>query len=181
MEEYVTIAEGARRLGVTTKRIQRAIRAGELSARRPHSNKAEIFLADLQAWFERVPIRPGKMHERLAALEAQVATLETEVHRLSRQLEASPVIKRKMPPEPDEEAPTNFVYLSDFCAQHFVPYQAAADLFPHLIRGQYITVHRRKQAILGAKGLHDFWVQMHTRSDFRSCDECPHPVSGQRV
>ncbi len=42
MEEYVTIAEGARRLGVTTKRIQRAIKAGDLPVHRPHSNKAEI-------------------------------------------------------------------------------------------------------------------------------------------
>ena len=38
MEEYLTIAEATRRLGFTTKSIQRAIKASNLSARYPHPN-----------------------------------------------------------------------------------------------------------------------------------------------
>jgi predicted transcriptional regulator len=71
-------------------------------------------------------------------------------------------------------APEGFTYLSDFCSQHHVPYQAAADLFPRAIHGQKIKVGRRNQPIIGPKGRHDFYVQLHTRADFRTCDDCPH-------
>ena len=49
MDEYVSIAEAARRLGdVSDKTIRRAIHDGKLSARYPHPNKAEISIEDLK-------------------------------------------------------------------------------------------------------------------------------------
>jgi hypothetical protein len=169
--EYITIAEATRRLGtISDKTIRRAIKAGKLQARYPYPNKAEISITDLETWYASLYVRPGETRDRLATLEARVTELEAEVQSLSRQLEA----KKKEPPKPTISVPDGFTYLSDFCAQHYVPYQAAADLFPHMIRGQYITLQRRKQPVIGVKGRHDFWVQLHNRSDFRACDDCPH-------
>ena len=180
MEEYVTIAEATRRLGtVSDKTIRRAIKAGKLQARYPQPNRAEVSITDLQEWYASRSVPPGETQERLTALETRVAELENEVETLRKQLET--MAKKKEPPKPSATAPDGFTYLSDFCTEHFVPYQAAASLFPHLIRGQYITVQRRKQAVIGPKGKHDFWVQLHTRPDFRSCDECPHEENGQSV
>lgn len=107
--------------------------------------------------------------ERIEKLTARVATLESQLQGLQT---AGP--KKRVPPKPDEEAPEGFTYLSDFCTQHYVPYQAGADLFPRAIHGQHITVQRRKHAVIGPRGKHDFYVQLHTRDDFRACDDCPH-------
>jgi HAMP domain-containing protein len=175
--EYITIAEATRRLGtISDKTIRRAIKAGKLQARYPHPNKAEVSVADLEAWYHSLIVRPGETQDRLTALESRVTQLENEVQALRRQLETGVPVKRE-PPKPATIAPDGFAYLSDFCAQHYVPYQAAADLFPHMIRGQYITVQRRKQPVIGVKGRHDFWVQLHNRPDFRACDDCPHEAS----
>lgn len=180
MEEYITIAEAARRLGdVSDKTIRRAIHSGKLAARYPQPNKAEISITDLQEWYASRSVRPGETQERLTALEARVEALESEVQALRSQL--GTMATKKAPPKPSATAPDGFNYLIDFCAQHYVPYQAAADLFPHMIRGQYITVQRRKQAVIGPKGRRDFWVQLHTRPDFRACDDCPHEEHGQSV
>jgi excisionase family DNA binding protein len=176
MDEYVNIAEAARRIGISDKTIRRAIHAGKLSARYPHSNKAEVSMADLQAWHSSRYVRPGQTEDRIAALESRVGQLESEIQALREQLTA-----KKAPPKPTTAAPDGFTYLSDFCAQHYVPYQAAADLFPRAIHGQWITVQRRKQAVIGPKGKHDFWIQLHSRTDFRSCDDCPHEEHGPSV
>ena len=175
MEEYITIVEAARRVHLSDKTLRRAIKAGKLLARYPQKNKAEVSLADLEAWYHSLTVRSGETQERLTALEMRVAELEAQVQSLRKQLEA----KKKEPPKLATTAPDGFTYLSDFCTEHFVPYQAAADLFPHMIRGQYLTVQRRKQAVIGPKGKRDFWVQLHTRPDFRSCDDCPHEEDGQ--
>ncbi len=177
MEEYITITEAARRVGLSDKTLRRAIKAGKLSARYPQKNKAEVSIADLEAWYHSLTVRPGETQERLTALEMRVGELEAQVLSLHKQLEA----KKKEPPKPATTAPDGFTYLSDFCTEHYVPYQAAADLFPHMIRGQYLTVQRRKQAVIGPKGRHDFWVQLHNRPDFRACDDCPHEEYGQSV
>jgi hypothetical protein len=180
MEEYVTIAEAARKLGdVSDKTIRRAIHSGKLAARYPQPNKAEVSVKDLQEWYASRSVRPSETQDRLTALEARVEALESEAQALRSQLEA--MATKKEPPKPATTAPDGFTYLSDFCAQHFIPYQAATDLFPHMIRGQYITVQRRKQAVIGPKGRRDFWVQLHTRPDFRACDDCPHLEDGQSV
>jgi hypothetical protein len=174
MEEYVTITEGAKQLGVSTKRIQRAIKAGKLKARYPHPNKAEISVKDLQTWYALLRVSPGETQDRLRALETRVSDLEAEVQLLRRQIESSAPAPARKPPKTDEAPPAGFTYLSDFCTQHFVPYQAAADLFPHAIHGQKIKIGRRLYPIIGPKGRHDFFVQLHNRPDFRTCDDCPH-------
>ncbi len=175
MEEYVTIAEGARRLGLTTKRIQRAIKAGDLSARRPHSNKAEISMADLQAWFDGLHVRPGETQDRLAELEARVGDLGAQLTELREQTQRIEELRlKRTPPKTNGVPPEGFVYLSDFCTLHHVPYQAAEELFPRAIYGQKITVRRRNYPVIGPKGRHDFWVQLHPRADYVTCDDCPH-------
>ncbi len=178
MEEYVTIAEGAKRLGVTNKRIQRAIKAGNLSARYPHPNKAEISVEDLESWHATLHVRPGETQDRLSALESQVSKLTARVATLEGQLVTG---ARKTPPKPDEAPPEGFTYLSDFCAQHFIPYRAAEDLFLHGIHGQKIKIGHRLYPMIGPRGRYDFWIQLHTRPDFRTCDDCPHEESGQSV
>jgi transposase-like protein len=180
-EEYVTIAEAARRLGtISDKTIRRAIHDGKLAARYPQPNKAEVLMTDLQAWFDSLRIRPGETQDKLAALESRVATLEREVQELHRQLEASPIAKRALP-KIDTEPPEGFIWLSDFCYLHHIPYQAALDLFPHAIHGQRIGPKRRNYPAIGPKGQRDFYVQLHTRDDFVTCDDCPHEEHGQGV
>jgi polyhydroxyalkanoate synthesis regulator phasin len=109
---------------------------------------------------------PENLTAKVKALEHEVSELKARVE----QLES----KKKRIPKTDEAPPEGFVWLTDFCTQHFVPYQAAADLFPHMIRGQNITVGRRNHPVIGPRGRRDFWVQLHTRPDFRACDNCPH-------
>lgn len=174
MEEYVTIAEGARRIGLSDKTVRRAIHDGKLSARYPHPNKAEVLIEDLEAWHSSLHVRPGETQNRLAALESRVATLESEVQELRGQLQDS---KKKTSRKPDTAPPDGFTYLSDFCTLHHVPYQAAADLFPRAIHGQPIKVGRRNYPVIGPRGRHDFYVQLHTRDDYVKCDDCPHEES----
>jgi hypothetical protein len=83
------------------KTLRRAIKAGKLSARYPKKNKAEVSLADLEAWYHSLTVRPGETQERLTALEMRVAELEAEVLSLRKQLEA----KKKEPPKPATTAP----------------------------------------------------------------------------
>lgn len=181
--EYITIAEAARRLGtISDKTIRRAIAAGKLKARYPHPNRAEVSTEDLQAWHHSLTIRPGETQNRIEELEARVAQLEDQVSALRHQVEASSPAK-KAQSKPETAAPGGFTYLSDFCYLHHVPYQTAADLFPRAIHGQKIKVRGRLQPIIGPRGRHDFYVQLHTRADFRTCDDCPHKITenGQSV
>lgn len=191
--EYITIAEAARRLGtVSDKTIRRAIAAGKLEARYPHPNKAEVSTEDLQNWYALLRVRPGETQSRLAELEARVIQLESEVRELRDQLESKVRELRdqlearapaKKPPKTEEVPPEEFTWLADFAAQHFIPYHVAADLFPRAIHGQPIKVKGRNHPAIGARGRRDFYIQLHTRADFRTCDDCPHEIieSGQSV
>jgi excisionase family DNA binding protein len=174
MEEYISIMEAARRIGLSDKTVRRAIHDGKLSARYPHPNKAEISIQDLEAWYTSLHVRPGETQSRLTALESRLSDLEAEVKSLRQQLESSVPAAARKPPKTDEAPPAGFSYLSDFCTQHFIPYQAAADLFPRQIHGQKIKVGRRLYPIIGPKGRHDFYIQLHNRPDFQTCDDCPH-------
>jgi excisionase family DNA binding protein len=49
-EEYVTIIEAARRIGMSDKTVRRAIHDGKLEARYPQLNRAEVSVKDLEAW-----------------------------------------------------------------------------------------------------------------------------------
>ncbi len=92
----------------------------------------------------------------------------------SEQEKARQLNQARTPRKTDTAPPEGFTYLSDFCTQHHVPYQAAADLFPRAIHGQPIKVRGRNYPVIGPKGKHDFWVQLHTRADYVTCDDCPH-------
>src|SRR5712672_275237 len=168
-EEYVTIAEAARRLGsISDKTIRRAIHDGKLSARYPQPNKAEVSTEDLEAWHATLHVRPGETQDRLKALETQVSTLTSRVGVLEAQLAELQVAgpKKTLLPKIDTEPPEGFTWLSDFCHLHYVPYQAALELFPHAIHGQRIGPKRRNYPAIGPKGQRAFWVQLHTRTDF---------------
>lgn len=178
-EEYVTIVEAARRAGLSDKTVRRAIHDGKLSARYPQPNRAEVSTQDLNAWHSSLTVRPGETQSKIAELEARVTELENQMNDLRHQLEASSPAKKKVPPKATEEAPEGFTYLSDFCTLHYVPYQAAADLFPRAIHGQKIKVQGRAPIAIGPRGRRDFWVQLHTRADFRTCDNCPHEITGE--
>ena len=132
MEEYLTIAEAARQLGFTTKRIQRAIKSGSLEARYPHPNKAEISIADLLSWHATLHVRPGETQDRLTVLEqemnalrARVATLESQLAELSSTGPRKPV----QPPPAELKLPEDHVWLSDFADQHYVPRNEAQRLY----------------------------------------------------
>lgn len=175
--EYVSIAEAARRLGtISDKTIRRAIAAGKLKARYPHPNRAEISTQDLEMWHYSLTVRPRETQNKITELEARITELENQVYILHQQMEVTSPAK-KAPLKPEDTAPDGFTYLSDFCHMHYVPYQAAADLFPRAIHGQKITVRGRLQPIIGARGRRNFYVQLHTRPDFRTCDDCPHEIT----
>src|SRR5437660_7521219 len=111
--------------------------------------------------------------QRIKELENEVAELKAHVTALEGQLANVQVTgARKMPSKPDEAPPEGFTYLSDFCAQHFIPYRAAEDLSLHGIHGQKIKIGHSLYPIIGPRGRYDFWIQLHTRADFRSCDDC---------
>jgi excisionase family DNA binding protein len=179
MEEYITIAEAARRIGLSDKTIRRAIHAGKLTARYPQPNRAEVSLQALHTWHSSLHVRPGETQDRLVALEARVGQLESEVQALREQL-----VGKKAPSNPklDTALPDGFVWLSDFADLHYVPRNEAQRLYDlHAIHGQKIGSARRSYPAIGPRGRRDFWVQLHTRHDFRACDDCPHDENSQGV
>jgi polyhydroxyalkanoate synthesis regulator phasin len=211
MEEYISIAEAARRLGdVSEKTIRRAIHAGKLHARYPQPNRAEVLLSDLEAWNSARVIRPGETEAKLKDLERQINALSDQWHKTREAIENIDLLQENLKfevitqlnkfvtilREQDERIatlesqvtalqskkaprqttlPDGFVWLSDFADLHCVPRNEAQRLYDiHAIHGQKIGPARRNYPAIAAKGRHDFWVQMHTRPDFRSCDDCPH-------
>src|SRR5260370_41308177 len=88
--EYVTIMEAARRCGMSDKTIQRAIRAGVLTARYPQPNRCEIAVSDLETF--KLGHVPGPVQttteSRLVTLEARVQQLEHLVEELLSRQEA---------------------------------------------------------------------------------------------
>jgi excisionase family DNA binding protein len=178
VEEYITIAEAARRIGLSDKTIRRAIHAGKLEARYPQPNRAEVSMKDLEAWQSSRLVRPGQTESRLETLETRVATLEVEVQALREQLMAKKVSK----PKANTTLPDDFVWLSDFADLHYIPRNEAQRLYDiHAIHGQKIGSARRSYPAIGPRGQRDFWVQLHTRADFRACNDCPHETNGQEV
>jgi hypothetical protein len=48
---------------VNEKTIHRAIASGKLAAKRPHPNRAEIVMSDLEAWHSSRLVRPGETQD----------------------------------------------------------------------------------------------------------------------
>lgn len=117
-------------------------------------------------------IREGKIEaitrDRVSGMGEQKYLIPSE------QEKAKQLNEARTPRKTDTAPPEGFTYLSDFCTLHYVPYQAAEELFPRAIRGQKIKIGRRLYPVIGPKGRHDFYVQMHARADFHPCDDCPH-------
>src|SRR3984893_15776080 len=88
--EYVTVVEGARRLGISEKTIRRAIHAGKLPARYPHKNRCEIAVSDLEAW-RHPPPEPDATARHLAELETRLHQVELQVQQLQQAQRVSPV------------------------------------------------------------------------------------------
>lgn len=137
---------------------------------RPRPSKADKFRYFTPAQQEQA-LEILKRHGKLKTTEPEEKpALEEPAWYLPEQEKAMQHTPRKI----DIAPPDGFTYLSDFCLQHHVPYQAAADLFPRAIHGQPIKVGKRNYPVIGPRGRHDFYVQLHTRPDFVTCDDCPH-------
>src|SRR5579872_794049 len=88
--EYVTVVEGARRLGISEKTIRRAIHAGKLPARYPHKNRCEIAVSDLEAW-RHPPTERNATDHRLADLETRLHQVELQVQQLLQAKHGPPI------------------------------------------------------------------------------------------
>jgi len=179
MEEYVTIVEAARRIGMSDKTVRRAIHDGKLEARYPHPNKAEVSITDLLSWHATLHVRPGETQDRLTMLESQVSELKARMVALEGQLAELSSSGARKPVQPPSELklPEDHVWLSDFADLHYISRNEAQHLYEiHAIHGQPIskTAKGHKHIAIGPKGRHDFWVQLHTRPDYQTCDNCPH-------
>jgi excisionase family DNA binding protein len=88
----MNIMQAAKHLGVSDKTIRRAIHAGNLRARYPQHNRAEIDESDLEQWYTTTTIRatPDETQARLAALERHVQALSSEVQLLREQMTSLP-------------------------------------------------------------------------------------------
>lgn len=188
---YVTIQEAARRCGVSSKTVQRAILAGTLPARYPQSNRCEIAVPDLEL------LRPGHvsghhpepLEQRVAALEQQVQRLELLVAEL---LDRHAVPKRAARAKAQESTtgplPKRLVSLLAFAKLHNISESMVLThmdmgLFP-VERGAWMEADGTKVTLaLDAKGKAALYHLYQGFPQFLSCRYCSHgyqdSVSGQ--
>src|SRR5581483_11676301 len=104
----ITITEAARRCGVSTKTIQRAIRDGKLKAEYAHKNRAMIAIDDLESYRSSPS---GHAVQTQGELEQRVTSLEKQLQALLAQ-----------PPKiaPVDHIPDGSVKLADFERLHNV-------------------------------------------------------------
>lgn len=174
--EYVTVVEGARRLGISEKTIRRAIHAGKLPARYPHPNRCEIAVNDLEAW-RSPPTEPDATARHLADLETRLHQVEMQVQQLQ-QAQRVPPVAHDPRMFAEVEAPAllgDLVSLQDFADLHAVNRNEAAQCWSKgFIAGQRQGTGKRAPVMIGTKGRRDFWAQFHETPGFRACDNCPH-------
>src|SRR5712691_7133402 len=181
--EYVTVVEGARRLGISEKTIRRAIHAGKLPARYPHKNRCEIAVSDLEAW-RLPPSEQNATDHRLAELDSRLQQVELQIQQLIDAQRVTPVAgaqkppqKTKQPAQVETPLPDDLVHLQAFADQHFVNRNEAERLWKMgaitAVKGTWIAGKQRVTVALDAKGQRDFWVQFHETQGFRACDLCP--------
>jgi hypothetical protein len=188
---YVTIQEAAKRCGVSSKTIQRAIQAGTLPARYPQPNRCEIAVSDLER------LRPGHvsghdpqpLEQQVAALEERVQQLEYLVTKL---LDRQAVPKRQSKTKARERTtgllPKRFVSLLAFARLHNI---AESTVQTHMDMGLF-SVERgtwrdtdgmEVTLALDAKGRTAFYHLYRRSPQFLSCPLCSHgyqdSVSGQ--
>lgn len=174
--EYVTVVEGARRLGISEKTIRRAIHAGKLPARYPHKNRCEIAVSDLEAW-RHPQTEPDTTGYRLAELETRLRQVELQVQQLL-QAQRVPPATHHLRAFAEAEAPTlpeDLISLQEFADLHAVNRNEAAQCWSRgFIAGQRQGTGKRAPIMIGTKGQRDFWAQFHETPGFRGCDSCPH-------
>jgi hypothetical protein len=188
----VTIQEAARRCGVSTKTIQRAIQAGSLPARYPKPNRCEIAISDLER------IRPGqlsghnpqRLEQRVAILEQRVQELE---HLVAGLLDRPGVSKRSARAKVREGMtgllPKQFVSLLAFARYHNIAestVQAHMDMGVLPVkRGTWTDADSTEVTLaLDSSGKMAFYQMYRNLPQFLNCPHCPHNyldnVSGQR-
>src|SRR5437588_13044744 len=126
--EYVTVVEGARRLGISEKTIRRAIHTGKLPARYPHKNRCEIAVSDLEAW-RQPPTEPDATDHRLAELETRLHQVELQVQQLLQAQSISPVTQhpRAFAEVEAPALPGGLIPLQEFADLHAVTRMNAAE------------------------------------------------------
>lgn len=179
---YVTIQQAARRCGVSSKTIQRAIQAAILPARYPKPNRCEIAISDLER------IRPGHvsgddpelLEQRVGALEVRVQHLEQLVGELLDRPVAPKRQKRaKARERTTRPLPRQLVSLLVFAERHCVAEarvrtHAEMGLLP-VKRGEWTDTDGTVVTLaLDAKGRHAFYRLYHGVPPFLECDLCPH-------
>jgi hypothetical protein len=133
-------------------------------------------------------IRIAELERRLSEMELLVEQLEHErqdalLKTKGRAGATKPLASRSRPSTQDMPLPEGHVLLQTFVALHAVSSNEAEKRwktgFIHVVK-QPETGSKRWQTIaLDEQGRHDFWAQFHATPGFRSCDQCPHPASGQ--
>ena len=163
--QYITITEAARRCGVSTKTIQRAIRADTLKATYPHKNRAMIAIDDLETYRSSLSGQSAQ-----AELEQRVTSLEQQLRVLLAQPTKIALADHIRPTT--EIIPEGSVKLADFERVHNV---ARADV--QAMRKEH-HFHPGKlhdgTEILDTAGQALFWQLFHDERRWRSCSACPH-------
>ena len=114
------------------------------------------------------------LEQQVSELTARVATLEKQLEEHTDVLMIANIMQKKAPPKTDVPAPAGYVYLSDFCEQHNIPYHMAIDQFPDYIRGKEVTIGKYNYPVIGQFGRRDFYVRFSSWQDHASCKDCPH-------
>lgn len=189
MTEYITITEAARRCGVSSKTIQRAIQAGKLVVRYPHPNRGEIEVSALAPFLQGQ--LPGHVQtapeEGLAALEQRVQQLERLVEEvLSKQEAPIPQRKGKAQERTTGPLPKHLVSLLAFADHHSVAHtrvQTHVDIGLLPAKHGEWTDHDGTLVTLAldAKGRHAFYRLYHGVPPFMECKMCPHIYLDRRV
>lgn len=182
MTEYVTITEAARRSGVSTKTIQRAIQTGRLVAHYRQPNRCQIEVSELNIF----------LHEQLSG-HVQVATesRQTELEQRVQHLEhlVQELLSRQEAPKVSRKAkrqerttgmlPKQFVSLLAEASRHNV---AESKVLAHVDisllpakRGEW-TDHDGNVITLAldAKGRQAFYQLYRELPSFLTCPQCPH-------
>lgn len=184
--EYVTIMEAARRIRVSDKTIQRAIRRGTLLAYYPQPNRCEIAVSDLESFRA-----PGQVSGQTSApLETRVAELQQRVQELEQQIQlllgrqetAKPPRLPRTKERTTGPLPKHLVALLPFAGHHNVAERtvlAAINMGLLTVkRGEWTDTDGTiiKEA-LDTKGRHAFYRIYHDVPPFVTCKLCPHQTT----
>lgn len=192
-EEFITIAEAARRLGKSEKTLRRMVHSGKLTARYPVSNRAEIAISDIEALS-----RQGVQVETEAAIAGRVERLERQVIELQATIErlsapGAPVARQRITARtlPDLDAPRSAPVVSGVQgipdgAVRVVDFARAHTMNEGTVKTQVYAGHLDAIAVdnLSRPGekIRYFTIEQQRRAvelwqhnpRFSQCKDCPH-------